>query len=775
MRLLTRFPLFIIALLAAGTSFGQVFYQHDTSMKVYANATQQTLAWGGGFNNPQFSMGDLNHDGKQDLVVFEPWIGVSTYINQGTAGSPDYRFAPEYALNFPPIYGYLVLADYNCDGIPDLFHRGNYGYAVYKGYYNFANQLCFTFYQDLFYTNDSYAGGAANAYCNPGDIPAIVDVDNDGDLDFISYNISGGTLNYYRNMRVENGLPCDSIHIALKDRCWGKVYQGFFRAHRLDYSCSNAGLSRHSGEERATHSGNTPCLFDWDMDGDYDYLDGSVSYNEMTFLKNGRMENGGNDSMVLQDTLWQTGGKQISLPVWPTAYNIDIDQDGKKDLLISPNLLTGGENYKCIWYYKNLSTAGVPNWQFQSDSFLTDKTIDLGTGSYPMLFDYDKDGKVDLFVGSDGYYQTSTGQLRSRISYYKNTSVTGAPSFTLQTTDFLGLNSYAFKGTAPAFGDVDGDGKSDMVIGHVNGTLSYLKNTAAYDTVTPVWNMTLQVLTDMNGDTINVEGRAAPFIYDIDKDGKKDLVIGDIYGYLRYYRNIATTPGTIKLQLINKRLGKAKADPHTNFGAYAAPFIGKIDSSGVEYLLMGSNSGNIYKYTGFQTGDTTATYTMLDSQYAFIDTMYNSYVHPGKPFSIYGNLRSTLTVGDIAGDGTFGLITGNVKGGLEYYKLKVYDVVIDTTTHHPPPPSTVLTNEHASIAIHPNPAHDEISITWDSILQPSVRVTLFDITGQQLYTTIAPSAPGHVSMKVSGLPSGMYVCIVYSGSNRYHSKFTVIR
>jgi hypothetical protein len=37
-----------------------------------------------------------------------------------------------------------------------------------------------------------------------------------------------------------------------------------------------------------------------------------------------------------------------------------------------------------------------------------------------MLFDYDKDGKLDLFVGSDGYYQ-STGLLRSKVLYYQAT------------------------------------------------------------------------------------------------------------------------------------------------------------------------------------------------------------------------------------------------------------------------------------------------------------------------------------------------------------------
>jgi hypothetical protein len=767
------FILFMLALAGPYSVSAQLqFYLHDSSVRVYAYGQPQPLAWCGGFNNPQFCMGDLNHDGLQDLIVFEPWKGVSTFINMGTAGHPDYRYFPEYEQNFPPVFDYLVMADYNCDGIADLFQRGYYGFSVYRGYYNSRNQLCFSFYQDLYYDNDAYAHGSVNAYCNPGDIPCIVDVDNDGDLDFIAYNITGGRIYLYKNMRVELGLPCDSIHIALKDQCWGKVYQGFYRTHTLADPCDNTNLHRHtSGDERVTHSGNTPCLFDWDMDGDYDYLDGSVSYNEMTFLRNGRIpyNPSGVDSMVLQDTMWQSTGKQLELPVFPAAFNLDIDQDGKKDLLISPNLYgTGSENYHCIWFYKNYSTAGVADWRFQSDSFLTDKSIDAGTASYPVLYDYNKDGKPDLFVGSDGYYQSSTGGLLSRISYYQNTSTPGSPSFTLQTTDFLSIGTAGFKGAALAFGDIDNDGVADMLIGHSDGTISYFKNTAASDAVTPNWTLTQIQVRDESGNMINVTGSAAPFIYDIDKDGKKDLVIGNVYGTIQYYQNTSVAPGVISLRLINKQLGKAKADPRQGYGTYSAPFIGKIDSTGVEYLLLGSNSGNIYRYTGFQGGDTTATYTMLDSQYSYIDTMYSSYEHPSAAFAIYGNLRSIVTVGDIAGDGTYGLITGNIKGGLEYYRRKVYTVFTDTSHT-----GVQQVMEQGVINIHPNPAKDILNVSLAGVQAQEAEISVFNLVGQQLFSLTVQTGHGSTAIPLQGFLPGVYLCVVRSGVSRYYSRFTV--
>jgi len=781
---LVAFILFIPFLTIAQSAM----FLPDSSIKVYAGGKEQTLAWCGGFNNPQFAMGDLNNDGLQDLVVFESFNGVRTFINMGSAGNPDYRYAPEYALNFPQVYDYLVLADYNRDGIPDLFQQGQFGFAVYKGYYNSQNQLCFNFYQNLFYGNDPSASGWANAFDNPGDIPAVVDVDGDGDLDFVAYNIIGGYMNYYRNMQVEYGLPSDSIHIDLWDECWGRVYQGFNRAHVLAQWCDNSGLVRNPGTggleeyvvqhnggvERATHSGNTPCLFDWDMDGDMDYLDGSISFNQMTFLENGRIPYNptGVDSMVYQDTMWQSmaGGTEINLQIWPAAFNVDIDQDGKKDLLIAPNIGTTCMNYNNIWYYKNNTVPGSPSWEFQSDSFLIDQAIDLGTAAVPMLFDYNKDGLPDLFIGSDGYRQPD-GTLRSRISYYQNTGTPGAPSFTRQTTDFFGANVYNWQGSAPAAGDIDNDGKSDMVIGHSNGTLTYYKNMAATDSVTPDWQLQEMVLTDMNGDTINVGGYATPFIYDIDKDGKPDLLIGSLFGTITYYRNVSTTPGDIKLQLYNTNLGNIAVEPFLNFGNYSTIFIGKIDTSGVDYLLMGSACGTIWEYTGFQSGDTTATYTLVTPNFCYIDTVYNLYYDDHIDtagfnagfYGVYDGLRSAPVVGDIIGDGNLEMLVGDNKGGLELYKLDAHNLSVGK-----------VPNKKGNVNVYPNPATETLNVSWSDMDASRVQISVINMAGQMLYATMADANLKHTAISVAMLPPGMYVCELQSGVNKYYNKFTVV-
>jgi Secretion system C-terminal sorting domain/FG-GAP-like repeat len=758
------------------------FYQPDASIKVYAYGQERTLAWCGGFNTPTFSIADLNRDGLPDLVVYERGNSLRTFINVGSVGNPSFVYNASFERNFPAIKNYLVLADYDKDGVPDLFHRGDDGFAVYRGYYNAENELCFSFYRNLWYPSGSVM---LNAYTNPGETPAIVDVDGDGDLDFIAFNITGGSVNCYLNMQVENHLPNDSISVVLADQCWGKFFQVYERKHQLANDtavtsiCMGARPRSSDTARRPTDGSNALCLFDWDGDGDYDYLDGNAYYSEMTFLQNGRipLNPSGADSMVGQDTMFQStlityatssltqplSGRQIEIRTYPAASNVDVDDDGNKDLLISPNYFNT-ENYKCVWFYKNYTTPGNPDWRFQSDTFLIDRTIDLGSSAYPALFDYDKDGKPDLIVGSAGYFQASTGTMRSRLSYYNNTSASGSPSLTLQTTDFLNIDSFGFAGAAPAFGDIDGDGISDMVIGHTNGTLSYFKNMATSESVVPDWQLSQLVLTDENGDTINTGGYAAPFIYDLDKDGKKDLLIGNYDGYLEYYRNVATTPGSIKLELVNTDIGGVDVDPTRFFGKYSTPFVGPIDATDSDYLMLGSGSGNIYRYTGFQSGDTTASYAMLDAQYSYIDSAYLIYNEGG--YGVNDLLQSSVAVGHLAADSNWYMVVGLSTGGLKLFKWEK-PVVLSTGG---------VQSGSGSMKVYPNPANDVLNVSWYGLaLQQTVQISIVNMEGQAFYSATVPAAAAHTTISTSGLPPGMYVCVLQQDGSRSYSKFTVVK
>lgn len=737
------------ALVTKAQSVSPTVYLPDNFMKVYSGAGLKDMAWSGGVNCPQFCLADLNKDGKKDLVVFEEFVGVQTYINQGTTGNPQYVYNPAYEANFPSeIVGYMKLEDYNRDGIPDLFHRGAAGFNVSIGYWTTDNKLAFRFYKELYY----YLNGSGwiNAYVEPVDIPAVIDIDKDGDLDFLAYYIGGGNINFYRNCQIEEGLPKDSIKLCVKDVCWGRAFQNYTRVQQLAYSCFQYGTTCKGcgSENKTTHAGNALCFLDYDGDSDYDFFDGNVSFPDIQLLINGRANYSLSiDSIVSQDTLWSSNGVPMSVPIFPGAFWLDIDQDGDKDLLFSPHQ-QNSENYKNIIYYKNMGSDAHPNFVYQSDTFLVQNMIDNGYASYPFFYDYNKDGKPDLFIGSDGYYQ-SNGTLRSRLSYFENTTTGSNKSFTLQSTDFLNLNSLNLKGTAPAIGDLDNDGKDELILGMTDGTVLLFNNNAASGSVQPVWVQASTKLKNNSGADIDVGNYAAPFIYDVDSDGKKDLVVGNQAGDLYYYHNIGTGSG-IKLAYAAQNLGGVKIAEPGNIYNYSAPFIGKLDNTGKTYLLVGSQSGMLYRYDGLQGGNTTVPYTLVDSGYS----------------KVYAGPRSVPAIADIDTDGRYDMVVGNVLGGVKLFK-QYFNVGIDN-----------VEKGNNAVKVYPNPAKDQLYISWDETFSSSdrqVEISLISVTGQRVSVTTVSGSRKNAELNIPDLPSGVYYCIIKSGVDQAVKPVSIVK
>lgn len=117
--------------------------------------------------------------------------------------------------------------------------------------------------------------------------------------------------------------------------------------------------------------------------------------------------------------------------------------------------------------------------------------IDVGSYSAPAFSDFDLDGLPDLVVGS------SDGSL----ALYRNTG-SGWGSFA--TNPFAGIDIGRW--TTPAFGDIDGDGLDDLVVGNALGTFSVFRNTA-----TPGTQVTLTI-TPQNDAPVIVSPAAVTYV-----------------------------------------------------------------------------------------------------------------------------------------------------------------------------------------------------------------------------------------------------------------------
>ena len=139
--------------------------------------------------------------------------------------------------------------------------------------------------------------------------------------------------------------------------------------------------------------------------------------------------------------------------------------------------------------------------------------VDFTTGSSPFdmaVADLDGDGKPDLVVAN---YSSNT------VSVYHNTSTTGS----------LVAGSFAAKvdfntGSAPrgvTIGDVDGDGKPDIVVANYSSnTVSVFRNTATSGIIASS-SFATKVDFTTSANPISVS------INDIDGDGKPDLVVAN--------------------------------------------------------------------------------------------------------------------------------------------------------------------------------------------------------------------------------------------------------
>lgn len=744
-----------MSMLSLGAYAQSDMYQSNSTLlstiKVMANGVEKTNAWAGGQNAPQFAVADMNKDGKDDLIVFEnndavKIDGVKVYIRVDAAGSslPRYRFSPEYHYKFPEVKSYMKLIDYNCDNIPDLFHMGaNFqGLVIADGYYDDSDILSFKPEREIrFYRQGSATSSPINI--RPSDIPSLEDIDHDGDLDFVTYGINGYYISAWKNTTKEDNLPCDSFRLVPWTSCWGKVMQDYPRAHFL--GTTYCPPFRDDPQGMPNHGNNAMCLIDIDGDSDFDFLDGNQDYSDIQLVINGKADIGYPiDSMIAQDTLWQKNGHQLYMPKFPAAYWVDIDGDGDRDILISPKL-AGTENYKCIALYENQGSATAPNYVYQSDTFMIETMIDAGTNSYPVVYDYNRDGLPDLFIGTLGRHNPVNGTNLSRIVYYQNTGTATMPIFTLKDNNFLNLESLELSGGAITIGDLDNDGKDELLIGRANGNIAYFKNNAANGAAQPDWQLWLRELLDRKGKVIRANNNATPFIYDVDKDGKNDLVSGMRLGYIYYYHNFATNTGDYQLEKAADSLGKLKVGVYQGEGS-TTPFIGKVDNSGKTYLMLGTKDGTIQQWEGIDSGDPNKTYTQVEEKYSNIQ--------------IKGS-NSAPYFADINNDGKYEVFIGNDLGGVTMY-FQIFNVNVDD-----------VAKKQNQLTVYPNPAMDILNIGLnDKVIPAKSTVKIYSNMGQLLSNVPMQYRDNAWRVDISALPAGMYLCSVYYDGAVHTARFS---
>lgn len=711
----------------------------------------QKFPWAGGLNSCQFGSIDIDLDGLNDIVIFDRHGNrIIPFLNTGTRENPDYTFHPEFSVRFPDLHDWVIFCDFNCDGKMDIFTYSLGGIRVFVNESN--TRLSFHLVTDLLLSY--YYSGYVGILVTQGDYPALSDIDNDGDLDLLTFFGLGSYVEYHKNLSIEKYGNCDSLDFSLADKCWGDFKESVesnkielnitcpYKHTLIPGSCNTYPDPKHTG--------STLLATDLDGNGLKDLVIGDVDFPGLISLKN----DGTPDSahIVSQDTLFPSNPVPVRLFSFPAMGFCDLDADGIKDLLVSPfdpSLLTA-ENYHSVWYYHNEGSDMAPDFHFISDQLFQDEMIDAGSNSFPSLFDIDGDGLQDLLIGNYGYYDSSfynNGSLNSiftsKIAFYKNSGSQYNPEFTFITNDLGSLSSLHLTGLFPTFSDLDGDGDIDMINGTSTGTLIYSENLAGPGQ-TPVFNT-----PTLNYNNIDVGDFSTPQLADIDSDGHPDLVIGEKNGNLNYYHNDGTGSAFV-FRLQTDSLGKINVtDPSLSYFGYSTPCI-FTDISGKLSLIVGSEQGTLYYYPDFED--------QLSGKFLPSDSLFT--IITGYPINLYGGIRSCACIARLTDNTFLDLIEGNYSGGLNYFSKR-------STPHFLPPDETNSTG----IKIFPIPADKSITIRINTSQQENhLQFTIVNTFGQKIIEKSLKNV-NVTTINTSYLPAGIYLVLINNCTNQNCNTF----
>lgn len=716
---------------ALAQSNGAFSFRYDQRPTVSVNNRALLNPWAGGLNATQYGTLRLNTDNRDDLVVFDRTTGkISTFVAVDNGSGIAWQYAPDYEAAFPTIYGWMLLVDYDNDGLEDLFTYGaGSGVRVMRNVSQ-NGQVAFRLVADPLMTQ-GYSG-VQPVYVASTDFPAILDYDDDGDVDILTFDPTGDQVAYQQNISVERTGKRDGLEFKrTSGLCWGYFKKNFCNDFAFGLDCGGSieaigpGLVEPkpgaSPNGRPLHSGNTLTVVDTDGDGNKDLLFGFVTCSNLARLR-GAGPNGSNARFVGFDSLFPAA-KPVVFPAFPAVFWEDVDGDGQKDLLASPNVdYNDGRVYDFRasgWLYKNAGTNRKPDFRYVQADFLQSDMIDLGENATPTLADLDNDGDVDLLVGFSGV--RSGLDYKAGLWHFENRGTTQNPAFVLVTTDYLDIRqTITLSNVIPQLVDLDGNGSIDLLLtgtGPRNLEMRALLN-AAPKGVAVRFELNQATTWPVPG-TMEIGDR--PHVTDVDRDGFLDLLVGKNNGTISYFRNVgsATNP---TFQLQNQAFGGLTADLLQNRARSIV--VADLNGDRKTELISASDNGQVRVYQFPDRPDQPL--TLLDSL----------------PVLGLPGAGLTAAVADLDGDQLPDLMLGSRAGGLRYLRNTSQKVVITGTVEEPTSPW-----------VFPNPTDRYLTV------RPPYngRIDLLSLAGQPVLPARAVRAGDETIIDLGQLPDGTYL------------------
>jgi hypothetical protein len=253
-------------------------------------------------------------------------------------------------------------------------------------------------------------------------------------------------------------------------------------------------------------SGAHPVFFDYNKDGLMDLIVANYGYYITGGNFNSQLALYENVGTLTEPLFEWISDDYAGLGLLNFDNNIiptfgDIDNDGDQDMLL------GDSNGK-IHLMKNIEINGEANFFMNSVNYLD---IDVGSFASPFFIDLDRDGDLDLIIGS----------RQGQIFHYENQGDANEANLVLANDTLGNINLtdpiYNTAYTTPTI--IDTDNGYELFVGTEKGHLYH------YNTIDDNLDGSFELVTD-SMQLYSKSIKTAPALFDLNNDGWSDLLIG---------------------------------------------------------------------------------------------------------------------------------------------------------------------------------------------------------------------------------------------------------